>query len=213
MTIGYLKGTAIGVTKNLSNRLILLIEVNDIGYEVQVTPRLAQELTISEEKITIFTHLQILEDRQIFYGFASATERDLFRQLISVSGIGTQSAIALLDTLTVSDLIIAVVSGDILALTKAPGVGKKTAERIVLELKSKLGQWQDVAEIKATIPNNTGIPQPAIREELEMTLLALAYTPQEIEQAITAISQDIQLQKSSYIEDWLRNAISWLTGE
>jgi holliday junction DNA helicase RuvA len=213
MTISYLKGTIISVTKNLSNRFMLLIEVNDLGYEVQVTPRLAQELIISEDKITIFTHLQILEDRQILYGFASATERDLFRQLISVSGIGTQSAIALLDTLTVSDLIVAVVSSNILALTKTPGVGKKTAERIVLELKNKLAQWQDVTEIKATIPSNTGILQPAIREELEMTLLALAYTPQEIEQAITAISQDIQLQKNSNIEDWLRNAISWLTGD
>jgi holliday junction DNA helicase RuvA len=213
MTIGYLKGTIISITKNLSNRFMLLIEVNDLGYEVQVTPRLARELTISEDKITIFTHLQIQEDRQILYGFASATERDLFRQLISVSGIGTQSAIALLDTLTVYDLIVAVVSSNILALTKTPGVGKKTAERIVLELKSKLAQWQDVAEIKATIPSDTGVLKPAIREELEMTLLALAYTPQEIEQAITAISQDVQLQKNSNIEDWLRNAISWLTGD
>jgi holliday junction DNA helicase RuvA len=217
MTIGYLKGTIINVTKNISNRFILLIEVNDIGYEVQVTPRLAQELTINEDKITIFTHLQIQEDRQILYGFVSATERDLFRQLISVSGIGTQLAIALLDTLTVSDLIVAVVSSNIPVLTKTPGVGKKTAERIALELKSKLAQWQDIAEIKVTIPNSNNVdvkfPQPAIREELEMTLLALAYTPQEIEQAITAISRDLQLQKNSHIEDWLRSAISWLTGE
>lgn len=213
MTIGYLKGNIISITKNLSNRFILLLEVNDLGYEVQVTPRFATELTPREEKVTIFTHLQIQEDRQILYGFASATERDLFRQLISVSGIGTQLAIALLDTLTVPDLIVAVVSSDILTLTKTPGVGKKTAERIALELKSKLSQWQDVAEVKVPIPTDATIPQPAIREELEMTLLALAYTPQEIQQAIVAISQDIQLQKNPNIEDWLRSAISWLTGD
>ena len=213
MTIGYLKGNIISIAKNLSNRFILLIEVNDLGYEVQITPRFATELTIDEEKVTIFTHLQIQEDRQVLYGFVSATERDLFRQLISVSGIGTQLAIALLDTLTVSDLVIAVVSSDILTLTKTPGVGKKTAERIALELKSKLSQWQDVADIKVPIPTNAAIPQPAIREELEMTLLALAYTPQEIQQAIVAISQDIQLQKNPNIEDWLRSAISWLTGD
>jgi Holliday junction DNA helicase RuvA len=213
MTIGYLKGNIISIAKNLSNRFIALIEVNDLGYEVQITPRFATELTIDEEKATIFTHLQIQEDRQILYGFASATERDLFRQLISVSGIGSQLAIALLDTLTVSDLVVAVVSSDILTLTKTPGVGKKTAERIALELKSKLSQWQDVAEIKVPIPTNATIPQPAIRKELEMTLLALAYTPQEIQQAIVAISQDIQLQKNSNIEDWLRSAISWLTGD
>lgn len=215
MTIAYLKGTIISITKNLSNRFILLIEVNEIGYEVQITPRLAKELTVSEEKITIFTHLQIQEDRQTFYGFASVTERDLFRQLISVSGIGTQLAIALLDALTVSDLIVAVVSSDIPALTKTPGVGKKTAERIALELKSKLAQWQEVADIKVSLPtsSNQEFPQPAIKEELELTLLALAYTPEEIAQAITAISRDQQLQKNHHIEDWLRSAISWLTGD
>ena len=213
MTIGYLKGKIVSIAKNLSNRFILLIEVNDLGYEVQITPRLATELTIDEEKVTIYTHLQIQEDRQILYGFASATERDLFRQLISVSGIGTQLAIALLDTLTVPDLVVAVVSSNIPALTKTPGVGKKTAERIALELKSKLSQWQDVADVKMPIPTDATIPPPAIREELEMTLLALAYTPQEIQQAIAAISQDIQLQKNPNIEDWLRSAISWLTGD
>ena len=213
MTIGYLKGKIVSIAKNLSNRFILLIEVNDLGYEVQITPRLATELTIDEEKVTIYTHLQIQEDRQILYGFARVTERDLFRQLISVSGIGTQLAIALLDTLSVPDLVVAVVSSDLAALTKTPGVGKKTAERIALELKSKLSQWQDIADVKITVPTDATIPQPEIREELEMTLLALAYTPQEIQQAIAAISQDIQLQKNHNIEDWLRSAISWLTGD
>ena len=213
MTIGYLKGKIINITKNFSSRYILLLEVNDIGYEVQLTPRFARELAPGEEKVTIYTHLQIQEDRQTLYGFVSATERDLFRQLISVSGIGTQLAIALLDTLTVPDLVVAVVSSDILVLTKTPGVGKKTAERIALELKSKLSQWQDVAEVKVALPTDATMPQPAIREELEMTLLALAYTPQEIEQAIIAISQDLQLQKNPNIEDWLRSAISWLTGD
>ena len=180
---------------------------------MQVTPRFARDLTPNEELTTIFTHLQIQEDKQILFGFASTTERDLFRQLISVSGIGAQLAIALLDTLTVSDLVVAIVTRDILTLTKTPGVGKKTAERIALELKSKLSQWQDVADIEVPIIDDLKIPQPEIREELEMTLLALAYTPQEIQQVIAAISQDLQLQKNPNIEDWLRSAISWLTGD
>lgn len=213
MTIGYLKGNIISVAKNFSNRFIVLIEVNNIGYEVQITPHFAQKIPLDEDEVTVFTHLQIQEDRQILYGFASARERDLFRQLISVSGIGTQLAIALLDTLTVPDLVVAVVSRNIPALTKTPGVGKKTAERIALELKSKLSQWQDVADVEIPVPNDAMIPKPEIREELEMTLLALAYTPQEIQQAITAISQDQQLQKNPHIEDWLRSAISWLTGD
>ena len=213
MTIGYLKGNIVSVAKNISNRFILLLDVNDVGYEVQVTPLLAKELIPNEDKITIYTHLQIQEDKHTFFGFAQARERDLFRQLINVSGIGTQLAIALLDTLTVPDLVIAIVSSNIPALTKTPGVGKKTAERIALELKSKLSQWEDVSDIEVPISGNAATPKPAIREELEMTLLALAYTPQEIEQAITAISQDQQLQKNPNIEDWLRSAISWLTGD
>ena len=125
MTIGYLKGKIVSVAKNFSNRFILLIDVNNVGYEVQIVPSFAGELSPDNESlVTVFTHLQIKEDRQTLFGFASATERDLFRQLISVSGIGTQLAIALLDTLTVQDLVVAVVSSNILALTKTPGVGK-----------------------------------------------------------------------------------------
>ena len=213
MTIGYLKGNIISVAKNFSNRFILLIEVNDIGYEVQLTPHLAKKLIPGEDRITIFTHLQIQEDKQTLFGFASARERDLFRQLINVSGIGTQLAIALLDTLTVPDLVVAIISSNIPALTKTPGVGKKTAERIALELKSKLSQWEDVSDVAIPIPGDAKIPNQAIKEELEMTLLALAYTPEEIQQAITAVSQDRQLQKNPNVEDWLRSAISWLTGD
>ena len=213
MTIGYLKGNIISVAKNFNNRFILLIEVNNIGYEVQLTPHLAKQLAPQEEQITIYTHLQIQEDKQTLFGFASVRERDLFRQLINVSGIGTQLAIALLDTLTVPDLVVAIVSSDIPKLTKTPGVGKKTAERIALELKSKLAQWEDVADVAVPVSGEVKIPNLAIKEELEMTLLALAYSPEEIQQALAAISQDQQLQKNPNVEDWLRTAISWLTGD
>ena len=136
MTIAYLKGNVIEVTKNFSNRMILVLEVNNIGYEVQITPRFSRQLAAENpETLQVFTHLQIQEDRQILYGFASATERDLFRQLVSVSGIGMQLAIALLDTLGITELVTAIVTSNIPVLTKTPGVGKKTAERIALELK------------------------------------------------------------------------------
>ena len=211
---GYLKGNVISIGKNFSNRFILLLEVNNMGYEIQVTAKFARQLTPSPDSIMqIFTHLQIQEDRHTLFGFASLTERDLFRQLISVSGIGAQLAIALVDTLSISDLVAAIISNDVKTLSKTPGVGKKTAERISLELKSKLAQWQQVAEIELVIPEDSAIPDSAIREELEMTLLALAYTPEEIQSAITVISQDQQLQTNPHVEDWIRSAISWLTGE
>ncbi|MGK7896623.1 MAG: Holliday junction branch migration protein RuvA [Xenococcus sp. (in: cyanobacteria)] len=218
MTIAYLKGNIIEVAKNFSNRMILLLEVNNIGYEVQITPRFSRQLTAENpETLEVFTHLQIQEDRQILYGFASKTERDLFRQLVSVSGIGMQLAIALLDTLGITELVTAIVTSNIPVLTKTPGVGKKTAERIALELKSKLSDWQDISSVEVlpevTASEKSAIVKPEILEDLEMTLSALGYSNEEIAQAISAISQDNLLIKNPNVEEWLRSAISWLSGE
>ncbi len=198
--------------------MILLLEVNHVGYEVQITPRFSRQLTAENpETLEVFTHLQIQEDRQILYGFASKTERDLFRQLVSVSGIGMQLAIALLDTLGITELVTAIVTSNIPVLTKTPGVGKKTAERIALELKSKLSDWQDISSVavspEVTTPQRSTIVKPDILEDLEMTLSALGYSNEEITQAIAAISQDNLLIKNPNVEEWLRSAISWLSGE
>lgn len=218
MTIAYLKGNVIEVAKNFSNRMILVLEVNNIGYEIQITPRFSQQISSENpETFQVFTHLQIQEDRQILYGFASANERNLFRQLVSVSGIGMQLAIALLDTLGITELVTAIVTSNIPVLTKTPGVGKKTAERIALELKSKLSQWQDLpsAEVPTEVAaiNKGAMPKPEILEDIEMTLAALGYSNEEISQAIAAISQDNLLIKNPNVEEWLRSAISWLSGE
>ena len=212
--INYLKGKAIEINKSTTNRIMVIVEVNQIGYEVQIASRFARQLSLeAEETVQIFTHQQIREDQQILYGFASIAERDLFRQLIGVSGIGTQSAIALIDSLGFNDLVGAIVNNNIPTLTKTPGIGKKTAERLVLELKTKLAQWQEVAGIKISTSTTNVIPKTEIIEDLEMTLLALGYTQSEIEQAISAISQDNQLLKNPNVEEWIRSAISWLSGE
>ncbi len=212
--INYLKGKAIEINKSTTNRIMVIVEVNQIGYEVQIASRFARQLSLeAEETVQIFTHQQIREDQQILYGFASIAERDLFRKLIGVSGIGTQSAIALIDSLGFNDLVGAIVNNNIPTLTKTPGIGKKTAERLVLELKTKLAQWQEVAGIKISTSTTNVIPKTEIIEDLEMTLLALGYTQSEIEQAISAISQDNQLLKNPNVEEWIRSAISWLSGE
>ncbi len=212
--ISYLKGKAIDIVKTTNNRLFLILEVNEIGYELQIYSRFARKLPIeNQEIIQVFTHLQIQEDKQILYGFATAAERDLFRQLVGVSGIGMQLAIALIDTLGISELVGAIVTSNIPVLTKTPGVGKKTAERIALELKTKLAQWRKISGVEIKQPDATFAPQPEIREDLEMTLLALGYTSEEIEQAMSALCQDNQLLKNPNVEEWIRSAIAWLSGE
>ncbi|WP_036485827.1 Holliday junction branch migration protein RuvA [Myxosarcina sp. GI1] len=209
--ISYLKGINTEIVKTINNRHILILEVNDIGYEIQVPSRLVQQLsTENSATVQIFTYLQIQEDKQILYGFATAAERDLFRQLVGVSGIGMQLGIAAIDTLGISDLVGAIVSGNISTLTKIPGVGNKTAERIALELKTKLSQWRKLAGVAIDQPASSSLPKPEILEDLEMTLLALGYSNEEIESAINAISQNDLLLKNPNVEEWIRSAIAWL---
>jgi holliday junction DNA helicase RuvA len=203
--ISYLKGIAIQIQTPTNNKTILVLEVNQVGYELQVPQRMIGEVILSAE-IQVFTHQQVREDLISMYGFSSAAERDLFRQLISVSGVGASLAIALLDKLGLADTVSAIVTSNIQRLSTAPGVGKKTAERLALELRSKLGQWRIAAGLSESLPLTS--LNPTMQAEVEMTLLALGYTNDEIRQALQAISQDSLMVKSPNIEDWLRLAIA-----
>jgi Holliday junction DNA helicase RuvA len=205
--IGYLKGTVASIQK-AGNRVILTLEVNQVGYDVQIAPRLVMHLPMVGETIQVFTHLQIREEVVTLFGFGAAAERDLFRQLVSVSGIGPQLAVALLDTLGLQDLVQAIVSGNTRALSKTPGVGGKTAERISLELRTKLAEWRQQAGILTTPAAGPAI---ALQEDIEMTLLALGYTNSEISQALQAVGTNTTLSKRDDAEEWIRAAIAWLS--
>lgn len=206
--ISYLKGTVASITKSSSNRVILTLEVNSCGYDLQITTRLMQQLPPVGETAQVFTHLQIREEQPLLYGFGTLAERDLFRQLTSVSGIGTASAIALLDTLPLSDLVQAIVTSNTQLLIQTPGVGGKTAERICLELRKKLADWSNIPGLVAP----TDGPAPAILEDVQMTLLALGYSPSEVSGALQAVSQQVGLAKNANAEDWIRQAIAHLSG-
>jgi Holliday junction DNA helicase RuvA len=205
--ISYLKGTPIDVRKTGAHRVTLILEVNQIGYEVQILPRIAQELQVGEET-QIFTHQQVREDQMLLYGFAKVAERDLFRQLISVSGIGAQLAIALLDTLELPELVLAIVGGNTRVLAKTPGVGPKTAQRISLELKTKLAEWRENVGLTKSVPADVS---PEITEEVEMTLLALGYTAPEVMQALQVLGKDAKMSGNTNVDDWIREAIACLT--
>lgn len=208
--ITYLKGIPVAVSKSMNNKLLLTLEVQDIAYEIQVTPRLAQQINLpATTPVQIFTHYQIRDEQAILYGFSTNAERDLFRQLIAVAGIGTQLAIALINTLSLEDLVQAIITNNTKLLCQTPGVGEKTAARIALELKTKLKQWYKSLGIE---PRDSRITTPPdMVEDLEITLLTLGYTASEIEQAIAALAQDTQLQANSEVEVWLKRAIAYLT--
>ena len=208
--LSYLKGTAIAIQKIANGRVILTVEVNQIGYDLQIPPRMVQQLPAIGESIQIFTHLQVREDQWILYGFGSAAERDLYRQLVSVSGIGSQLAIALLDTLGISDLVQAIVTGNTKVLIQTPGVGKKIAERIALELRTKLAEWHQRSGLSTT--STTGL-KPVLQEDVEMTLLALGYTPTEVMEALTTLSQDASFSTDTDADESIRRAIGFLSNK
>jgi Holliday junction DNA helicase RuvA len=206
--ISYLKGTIAVLQKLSSSRIILTLDVNQIGYDIQITSRLLQQLPSVGESVQVFTHMQVREDQTVLFGFGSMAERDLFRQLISVSGVGPQLAMALLDALGLTDLVQAIVTSNTRLLSRTPGVGAKTADRISLELKTKLAEWR-VQSGLATTP--AAGPAATVQEDVEMTLLALGYTNGEIMQALTAVGQKTALSKNANAEDWIREAIAWLS--
>lgn len=206
--IGFLQGHVVNLQQTSTSRIVLTLAVNQVGYDLQVPGRLRQHIPPDHELMQIFTHLQVREDQLVLFGFATVAERDLFRQLIAVSGIGPQLALTLIDTLGLQDLVQAIVNSNTKLLATTPGVGPKTAERIALELRSKLSEWRDQAGLK-TLPNAG--PIDSIQEDVEMTLLALGYTSQEVMRALQAIGQQTALAKNTDTEAWIREAIAWLS--
>lgn len=206
--ISYLKGLLVDVQKPGNHKIIVTLEVNQIGYELQVAARQLSTLPPLGESVQLFSHLQVRDDQMVLFGFGKREERDLFLRLTGVSGIGPQMALALLDTLGDRELVQAIVAGNTRLIAKAPGVGSKTAERVVLELKTKLQDWQAQAGL-VSVP--TGGPTASIHEEVEITLSALGYTQVEILKALQAVSRHSTASKSSDPETWVREAIAWLS--
>jgi holliday junction DNA helicase RuvA len=207
--ISYLKGIVAAIQNVGAHRHILTLEVNGMGYDLQVPSRLVKQLPEIGGEVQIFTHYQIREEVPMLYGFSSPGERDVFRHLLGVSGIGAALAIALLDTLELPDLVQAIITANVQILIQAPGVGKKTAERLCLELKNKLIEWRKTAGFFVA----TGGPAPGILDEVQMTLLALGYTASEVTHALHVVSENIGLPKDAFVEDWIKQAIAHLSSE
>ncbi|MGB7249451.1 MAG: Holliday junction branch migration protein RuvA [Phormidesmis sp.] len=205
--IGYVKGRLADSQKFPNGRVIVTVEAGGVGYDMQINPRVLTGLPALGDPVQVYTHLQNREDVQVLFGFGSKAERDVFRLLISVSGIGPQMGMALLDTLGLNELIQSVVNGNARMLSRTPGVGNKTAERIILELKTKLSEWRQHSGIVAP----TGGPVSAVQEDVEMMLIALGYTNSEISKALVAVGSQQALSKSDDTEVWIREAIAWLS--
>ena len=173
----------------------LIVDCNGVGYEVGVPMSTFYNLPATGERITLLTHMVVREDAQLLYGFGTTQERELFRELIKISGIGARTALAILSGMSVNDLAQAVTLQEVGRLTRIPGIGKKTAERLLLELKGKLG-----AEL-GTAPGTEGESS----NDVLSALLALGYSEKE---ALLAIKK---VPAGSSVSDGIRQALKALS--
>jgi len=193
--ISYIKGV---VTDTMPGKVI--IENGGIGYGVYVPDSSKAYLTKENEVVTLYTVMVVREDDISLYGFTDKESLNMFNLLTSVSGIGAKGALAILSALNVSELKRAIAFEDVAAVTKAQGIGKKIAQRVVLELKDKVGLPDEVPEgIKETLPVKGSAKEEAVRG-----LMALGYSKTEAMSALVGIT-DNSLSASEYIKLALRN--------
>ncbi|HSQ79919.1 MAG TPA: Holliday junction branch migration protein RuvA [Casimicrobiaceae bacterium] len=174
----------------------LLLDVQGVAYEVDVPMSTYYNLPANGERIALYTHLVVREDAHLLYGFGTESERRAFRQLLKVTGIGAKIALAVLSGLSVAELAQAVTLQETGRLTRVPGIGKKTAERLMLELKDKLG-----AELTQTAGINRAAPNTS---DIMNALLALGYSERE---AVAAVRQ---LPEGVAVADGIKQALKLL---
>ena len=190
--IGRIQGTLVSVHPPR-----LLVDCQGIGYEVDVPMSTLYQLPQAGQKITLLTHFQVREDAQQLFGFATETEREAFRQLIKISGVGSRTALAVLSGMSVNELAQAIALQEAGRLTQVPGIGKKTAERLCLELKGKLAPDLGIS---------SGKPQTIeVSSEVLQALLALGYSEKE---ALLALKQ---IPPDSSVSDGIRVGLKYLS--
>jgi Holliday junction DNA helicase RuvA len=190
--IGRLHGTLLEKTPPL-----VLVDCNGVGYECEVPMSTFYNLPVIGEKVVILTHFVVREDAQLLYGFGTNQERATFRQLLKVNGIGAKSALSILSGLSIDDLVQAVALQETAMLTRVPGVGKKTAERLLLELKDKF-------TIDGVAAMNSNQPKSASSDVLN-ALLALGYNEREAMASVKLLDKDVT------VTDGIKQALKLLS--
>jgi Holliday junction DNA helicase RuvA len=189
--IGRLSGTLLA-----KNPPQVLVDVHGVGYEVDVPMSTFYDLPHAGEKVVLLTHFVVREDAQLLYGFLTEGERTAFRALIRISGVGPRTALAVLSGLSVGDLAQAVTMQETGRLVKVPGIGKKTAERLLLELKGKLGAELPMTAGQAAVPDHAA--------DILRALLALGYSEREA----TVVAK--QLPPDASVSDGIKQALKLL---
>ena len=165
----------------------LLLDVGGVGYEVEVPMTTLYRLPAQGEVVTLHTYLVVREDAHLLYGFGEKRERELFRELIRLNGVGPKLALALMSSLEVDELVRCVQAQDTAALVKVPGVGKKTAERLLVELKDRFKAWENLPAIAPLVLPNQAAVAASAEADAVSALVALGFKPQEASRAVAAV--------------------------
>ncbi|MCZ6640281.1 MAG: Holliday junction branch migration protein RuvA [Gammaproteobacteria bacterium] len=192
--IGRIKGQLVEVVEN-----VVLLDAGGVAYEVELTSTALARLPARDHELILYTHLVVREDAQLLYGFASREERNLFRVLIRINGVGPKLAVKLISSINLHDLAVAVHNSDVAMLMRVPGVGRKTAERLLVELKDKLA---DLVSGDVTTLDR-GDNQAAL--EAESALISLGYKATEAARVIDSVRSE-----GTNTEELLRAALQRL---
>ncbi|AXQ29578.1 Holliday junction branch migration protein RuvA [Solimonas sp. K1W22B-7] len=180
---------------------LLLVDVGGVGYELEAPMSTFYKLPAVGEGVSLHTHLTVREDAHLLFAFGSTTEKALFRELIKISGVGPKLALAILSGVSVEDFWETVRAGDVVRLTKIPGVGRKTAERLVVEMRDKAG-GAAAAGVVSAAPAVGTLPL----QEARAALAALGYKPAEIQRFTDAVHKD-GMSTEQIIQEALKRAV------
>ena len=180
--IGRIRGTLL--EKHLTD---ILVDVNGIGYEISVPMSTLYRLPEAGQGLELHTHLAVREDAHVLYGFKELGEKKLFRALIKVSGVGPKLALAILSGMAVDEFVRTVNANDVAALVRMPGVGKKTAERLVIEMRDRLAEWGPVAAPEGQSGSSVRRADRNVSSEAETALVSLGYKPAEASRTIAQV--------------------------
>ncbi|OCG40575.1 Holliday junction DNA helicase RuvA [Gilliamella sp. Fer1-1] len=186
----------------------VLIEVGGVGYDVFMPMTCFYELPENGQEVIVLTHFAVREDAQVLYGFNQDQERELFRELIKVNGVGPKLALAILSGMSAGQFISAVEQGEIKTLVKLPGVGNKTAERLIVEMKDRIKRFGEQSSSASTAIETNSVQKSAnqIESEAVSALIALGYKPQEASRIINkVINPDMDCE--TLIREALKSAL------
>jgi Holliday junction DNA helicase RuvA len=199
--ISYIRGPLVETEEDM-----IVVEAGSVGYNIRVPLSVIDGLPGIGEEVRIYTYLQVREDAMSLYGFLTRQDLKMFRQLLGVNGIGPRGALGLLSALRPDDLRLAIISGDVKAISRAPGIGSKTAQRLILDLKDRISVDEMIPRQEAALEAKSRGGLGKAGNEAVSALVALGYSAMEASRAV----RQVEITESMTTEDVLKASLKYM---